>query len=674
MPPATERRIRVEYACMMLRRVAWITAPAVLVAVALVAVFSALGYGGGADPTLAVGEDPGAVVRYGIPVGKLLFNLGASGTIGGLVLACFALDSARPEYGRALDVAAASAGVWTVASAFTAFITFVGIFEIKTFDDNSANEFGQYLTTTENGQAWLATTLIASGITVLCFAVRNQSVLAAVTVLAAFGLVPMSSQGHAGGTAEHDAASSAIFLHVGFAGAWLGGLLTIAILRRQLEGSRLVAVLTRYSTLALVCFLVVAASGYVSTEIRVGTLENLLTPYGILVLIKITALVALGLFGAAYRRVIIGRIAKAGSGGRGWFWWVTAELAFMGVASGVAAALARTATPTVEITAADLESPSPAEILTGAPLPPPPTLERYLTMWNFDLIWILVCVFGIAFYLLGVLRLRIRGDSWPWYRTALWILGMLLLFWITNGGVNAYQKYLFSAHMLAHMALGMMVPVLLVPGAPITLALRTIAKRDDGSRGVREWLLLVVHSRVFAILGNPIVAAVLFAGSLWAFYYTPLFGWATENHLGHQWMIVHFLGTGYLFVQSLIGVDPSPGRAPYPMRLLILLGTMAFHAFFGLALLSGTALLLADWYGAMGWGTSAIADQQTGGGIAWGVGELPTVTLAIVVAIMWARDDSKRAKRYDRKADRDGDAELEEYNAMLAKRAGAPTG
>ena len=233
-------------------------------------------------------------------------------------------------------------------------------------------------------------------------------------------------------------------------------------------------------------------------------------------------------------------------------------------------------------------------------------------------------------------RLRKRGDAWPWYRTVLWVAGMLLLFWITNGGVNAYEKYLFSAHMLAHMALGMMVPVLLVPGAPITLALRTIAKRTDGSRGPREWIMLVVHSRVFAVLGNPIVAAVLFAGSLWVFYYSPLFEWATVNHVGHQWMIVHFLGTGYLFVQSLIGVDPSPTRAPYPLRLLILLGTMAFHAFFGLALLSGTGLLLADWYGAMGWGTSAIDDQQTGGGIAWSVGEIPTVTLAIIVAIMWA--------------------------------------
>jgi hypothetical protein len=36
---------------------------------------------------------------------------------------------------------------------------------------------------------------------------------------------------------------------------------------------------------------------------------------------------------------------------------------------------------------------------------------------------------------------------------------------------------------------------------------------------------------------------------------------------------------------------------------------------------------------------------------------------------MWSRSDAKDSKRYDRKADRDGDAELAEYNAMLAQRA-----
>jgi putative copper resistance protein D len=217
----------------------------------------------------------------------------------------------------------------------------------------------------------------------------------------------------------------------------------------------------------------------------------------------------------------------------------------------------------------------------------------------------------------------------------------------------------------------MMVPLFLVPGAPITLALRTIRKRSDGSRGAREWIMLTVHSRVAAVLTNPIVAAVLFAGSLWAFYYTPLFRWATTDHIGHEWMIIHFLITGYLFVQSLIGIDPVPYRLPYPFRLVLLLGTMAFHAFFGLSLITSSGLLLADWFGAMGrtWGQTPLGDQQTGGGIAWSIGEIPTVILAIVVAIQWSRSDAKETKRRDRNADRTNEAELNAYNERLARLA-----
>jgi cytochrome c oxidase assembly factor CtaG len=309
---------------------------------------------------------------------------------------------------------------------------------------------------------------------------------------------------------------------------------------------------------------------------------------------------------------------------------------------------------------------TPAEILTGEPLPPWPDWTRYFTEWSPDLLWILACGFGIFFYVAGVVRLRRRGDRWPVYRTVLWVAGMLLLAYVTNGGVNVYEQYLFSAHMGAHMMLTMAVPVLLVPGAPVTLAARAIRPRSDGSRGGREWILLAVHSRFAGIIANPIVAAVLFAGSLWVFYYSPLFRWTMVDHIGHEWMIVHFLITGYLFVQSLIGIDPVPYRLPYPFRLVLLLGTMAFHAFFGLAIMSGTGLLLADWYGAMGWGTDALVDQQLGGGIAWSIGEIPTVALAITVAVQWARSDERESRRLDRHADRTGDAELEAYNARLA--------
>ena len=652
----------------------YLLSPVLLIVVAVSCLLAALLFGGGADAPIAL--DPGAGVRFGLPIAKVLVNIGAAGTIGALVLICFVLSRDQPEFDRALDFAAGASAFWAVASGAAGFFTFLSVYvQPVSLDSRFGDLLEGFFTGVDFGQAWLATTLVAAATTVLCFAVRNQTALLFVTGFAIMALVPMAQQGHAAGAAGHDAAISSLGLHLVFAAIWLGGLLTVAVVRPSLKAGRIGVVLSRYSSFALICFVVVAVSGYVNAALRIGSLDDLLRPYGVLVVVKVGALLALGVFGAIQRRYLVRRMQQAENRENLFFWMlVAAELAFMGVASGVAAALART-DPLVD---EEVVTSTPAYTLTGEALPPELTAIRFITEWKFDVLWVLVVGFLAFFYLAGVWRLHRRGDRWPVHRTVLWLAGLAVLFYVTNGALNVYEKYLFSAHMLAHMTLGMMIPVLLVPAAPVTLALRAIQKRTDGSRGIREWIMLGVHSRIAGVLANPIVAAVVFTGSLWVFYYTPVFAYATEDHIGHQLMIVHFLITGYLFVQALIGVDPVPYKAPYPLRLILLLATMASHAFFGLSLTTSESLLLADWYGAMGrpWGPSALADQQVGGGIAWSVGEIPTITLAIIVAFMWFRSDTKEARRLDRKADRDGDADLTEYNDMLAglrRRSETPT-
>lgn len=651
---------------MRVNRAQRIAGPVALVAVGLLACLGALAFGGAATP-LAL-ADPGPVVRWGLPLAKLLVDLSAAGMIGGLVLTVFALDPKKPEFDKALDVAAASAAVMTIASAVVTVLSFLdttGLAYQST--PQFSDELIQFVTQIALGQAWLITTLAAAAVTVLCFAIRSLSWLAIVAMLAIGSLVPIALQGHAAGTEGHNLAITSLGLHIIGATVWIGGLVTLVLIKPTLGGDRLPTVLKRYSSIALVCFVVVAVSGWFSAELRIGTLPDVFTPYGVLVLVKAAALIVLGLFGVLQRGRFIARIGA--DKGRAAFWWmVSAELAFMGIATGVAAALARTAPPVAQVAVAN---PTPAEILTGQPLPPPATLQQFLFGVNVDPLWLLICVFALWYYLAGVWRLRRRGDTWPVGRTVSWICGILVLAYITNGGVNVYEEYLFSAHMAIHMVLTMLVPILLVPGAPITLAARAIAKRTDGSRGGREWILLIVHSRIAGFLSNPIVAAVLFAGSLWAFYYTPLFAWATENHIGHEWMIAHFLVTGYLFVQSLVGIDPVPYRLPYPFRLLLLLGTMVFHAFFGLTIIESNGLFLANWFGAMGrtWGPTPMQDQQTAGGIAWSIGEIPTLALAMLVVFRWSRSDAKETRRKDRSSDRSGGADIEEYNAMLARMA-----
>ncbi|MCD2498255.1 MULTISPECIES: cytochrome c oxidase assembly protein [Microbacterium] len=638
--------------------------PIILAATALVGVLWALGFGGGAAPLLLA--DAGPVVRWGIPIAKLVVNLSGAGMVGSVVIALFALKPGQKSFERALDVTSISAAVFAAAAAT------VGIFSSASavgapisLDDTFGSTLGRFLGT-EAGITWLITTLAGAAISVLAFAARGWFVSAVTAALAIAAMVPMATQGHSGDLANHTITLTAMVLHTVGAAVWVGGLLTLVIIR-PLMRKRMVDVLYRYSTLALVSFIVVTLSGVVRAYVAVGDWSALATPYGILVLAKTALLVLLGVAGAMYRRRLIAQGGADSTGGP--FWTLVAvELALMGLASGIAAALARSEPPTG---LAPTPVQTPARIMTGSDLPPELTPMRWLTQWDVDILWALAIMFGAFFYIAGVVRLRRRGDSWPIYRTVLWFVGLLLLLWVTCGPVNAYGDYLFSVHMLGHMLLTMAIPLCLVAGAPVTLALRTIHKRTDGTRGGREWILWAVHSPFSRIITHPIVAAAIFVASLWVFYFTDLFRWSLYDHLGHEWMTVHFLISGYLFVLSLIGVDPIPYRFPHAGRLITLIAVAAMHAFFGMAIMMNTGLMVAEWYGSMArpWGPTPMDDQYIGGGIAWSIGEIPTLIVAITVAIQWSRSDARAQKRSDRHADRTGDQELAEYNARLARLA-----
>ena len=644
-------------------------APALLLLFTAGGLIAGLLIGGAGAPRELL--DPGTFVRFGMPFARTLVNLCCAGLIGSLVMAVWALSPKKPEFGVAMDTAAAFAAGLAVASALTLIMTFVDVSGLAfSPDEQFGAALAQFVTEIELGMLWLFSVALAAVLSVLCFAVRDRRWLLLVLVLSLVTLVPLASQGHAAGASGHSQAVNSLLVHLIGASVWLGGLMVLVMIGRTVDRARLAELTSRYSSLALLAFFGVSASGIVSAALRVGSLESLFgTGYGMLIIGKTLALLALGVFGALQRQWLIPRINRPGSLGARAFWWlVLAEVAMMGIASGLAGALGRSETPVSLEPLRDAGSGvSPAEWLTGDPLPPELSASSFLTVWKFDLAWVLICLFGAGFYLLAVIRLRRRGDRWPVQRTVFWILGLIVLFYTTNGALNAYEAYLFSIHMLGHMFLMMLIPILLVLGAPMTLLLRSVRKRNDGSWGAREWVMWGIQTPWSKLVTNPIVAAIIFAGSLWIFYYTPLFRWAAEDHLGHQWMIIHFLISGYLFSLSLIGVDPVPKRFPYPIRLVTLLATMGFHAFFGVTIMSSTGLLLADWYGAMGrtWGAPPLEDQITGGGIAWGIGELPTLMLAIIVAVMWSRSDARESKRSDRAADRSGEAELEAYNEML---------
>jgi putative copper resistance protein D len=626
----------------------------------LTATTIALVIGGGAKPFTLL--DPGEVVRWGLPLSRSVMNVAMATTVGALVIAAFVFAEGSKQLKVVMNTAATASIVWVLAGLLALNFTYLNITGTAfTLEQNHGEGFWQFVSQVELGQ-YLALNL-AGGVLVSVLAISSQRLTAAaLTAAVAFlSLVPMALTGHASGTANHGMAVNSLGLHLVGISIWVGGLIALSIARLR-AGVKQIEV-ARFSALALFSFALVFLSGVINASLRIGSIENWMTGYGTLVLSKLGAIALLGVIGALYRRRLVANIAEQPNA----FWRIVGvELVIMAVAMGLAAALGRTAPP---INPTELVGTTPAEILTGQKLPPELTLVTFFTQTKPDLIWLLVSVSAITAYLLGVRRLRLRGDKWPLGRTVSWVSGMLLLAFITSGSLNAYQEYLFSVHMVAHMLLTMAVPIFLVPGAPITLLSRAVEKRADESRGIREWALWAVHTKYARVISHPVIAAVLFAGSLVAFYFTPIFGWSTREHIGHEWMVMHFLITGYLFVQSIIGVDPGPHKIQYPMRIMLLIGTLAFHAFFGLALMAGNGLLLPEWFGAMGrtWGPTPLEDQKIGGAIAWGIGELPTAALTIIVSIQWFRSDAREAKRLDRAADRAGNTELEQYNEMLSK-------
>ncbi len=609
--------------------------------------------------------DPGAFVRFSQPITKLILNLSIAVTVGSLVLASFAANALERQ--RLQPVASWAASIW-LASAGTYFVlTYLVVSGSEvSYGQGFSESLWFFATEIELGRLLAINLLFALILSLTTLAFRGRIMGAVNAALSLAALYPMAESGHASSDANHSLAVNSMLMHLVGVSVWVGGLFALYAVFRN--GERSAVLVSRYSTLALLAFSLVAVSGLASGFIRLYSPSDLFSPYGLLLMGKALLLTVLLLIGVRYRTGVVSKIATE----PGVFWRLVAfELFVMGAAIGLGTALANTALPQ---NPNEFVPPTAAEILTGEPLPPELTELAWLTVWDIDILWLSVSIFAIAAYLYGVRRLKARGDSWPVARTVSWVLGMLVLAYVTSGAPNAYQEYLFSMHMVAHMMLSMLIPVLLVPGAPVTLITRVQQARKDDSWGVREWILWAVHTPYAWLLSHPLFAGLNFAMSLVLFYYTPLFRWSTEEHLGHQWMIVHFLITGYLFVQSLIGVDPQPHKPSFPLKLMLLIGTMAFHAFFGLGLMNEKSLLLADWFGSMGrtWGDDPLADQAAGGAFAWGVGEIPTIIITLIVVWQWSRSDDRERRRLDRASDRSGNKDLTEYNEMLSRLSKTP--
>lgn len=308
-----------------------------------------------------------------------------------------------------------------------------------------------------------------------------------------------------------------------------------------------------------------------------------------------------------------------------------------------AAAAAALSVVGVLLTAAPAAAQTAPDVTAG---PPRPSFPAVLLDWSFDPLVVGGVLVAVLAYLRGVRAVRAAGRPWPARRTACFLGGLAVIYVALQSAIESYEV-LFSVHVVQHMLLSTLAPPLIALGAPITLALVAAPKR------ARQRITRIVHSPPVKFVSHPLWAWLVFTISLYALYYSPVFGLSLRNDLVHNLVHLHFLAAGLLFWWPIVGLDPTRWRLHPAARLGFLFLMVPFHAFLGVAIMNSDQLLtpeLATY--APAWLADPIADQQAGGGLLWGTGDLIAVVAALGIMIAWANHDEKQARREDRRLDR----------------------
>jgi cytochrome c oxidase assembly factor CtaG/putative copper export protein len=645
----------------------------VLVGVGVLAGATAAGIGALslADALTATGlPNPGPITTYGLPFVRAAGEIAAVLAVGSFLFAAFL---APPQSNgvldaggyRALRLGTAASALWTVCAVLLVPLTVSDVSGQPLRDHLNPVSIWSAASLVETAGAWRWTAVIAAGVTLVSLPVLRWSWTPVLLAGSLVTLAPLGLTGHSSAGGAHDLATNSLLIHLGVGALWAGGLLALLV-HAMRAGEHADVAARRFSALALWCFIAMAVSGVVNALVRIKLPDLVHTEYGWLIIAKAVALCLLGVIGWRQRRSGVAAL-QADPAARGpLIRLALVEAAVFGATFGIAVGLGRTPPPALR------DEPSPVEVAIGYDFAGPPTVARVLFDWRFDLIFGTAAIIMAVLYLVGVRRLRRRGDAWPIGRTLGWLLGCAFLLFTTSSGLGRYMPAMFSMHMVAHMLLSMLVPILLVLGAPMTLALRALPAAGRGQPpGPREWLLAALHSRASRFLTHPIVATVLFVAGFYGLYFGGLFDAAVSNHAAHVLMNVHFLLSGYLFYWVVIGIDPTPRQLPQLGKLAMVFASLPLHAFFGVVLMGMQTVLGEPFYRSLqlSWHTDLLGDQRLGGGIAWAAGEVPLVVVMIALLIQWRRSDQRTAKRLDRAADRDDDADLAAYNAMLAELA-----
>ena len=406
-----------------------------------------------------------------------------------------------------------SSGLWIVASLGNLLAILADIFESSLFEVLDLTIIRSFTTQVTLGKLLAYQVLVSIFVFIIARRIKKNGGALWLLALAISGSLAPIFQSHSSSQGSHGLAIGSLLIHVLALSFWIGAVFALQIMPRDVQQ----LALPRVSMIALWSSFAVVLSGIANAWTRLRLSEDWLTGYGALIALKIALTLVVFILASKIRtRVSAQRLLPF-------------ELAIMALILGIGTLLNRF-TP---------EESTPVEFdkvreLVGIAMPEAPTLSRVFFEYEANGLMLGLLVFATALYIRGVVALARRGDKWPVGRTISFAIGISLLDYATSGGLGLYSHFSFQYHMIAHMVLSMVAPIAIILSAPITLALRTLPiGREKGERGIRGALIATLHSRATRIWTNPIVALAIFDGSLFALYFTPLFGNLMSSHFGH---------------------------------------------------------------------------------------------------------------------------------------------
>jgi len=628
--------------------------------------------GGAYEPSTPGLPDPGAIIGWGLPISRVLTDLAAAVTAAWLIGAAFLDPAGRTgtvsSLGRA-DImrAVVSAAVWAVLALIQMVLTVGNVLGVPLSEAVRPEIISTYAMEIPTSRALAFTALLAAVVAVAAVFIASTASAAVLLVLTIGAASLPTLAGHGSGLGDHALALSAGVAHVAAALVWIGGLIVLIVhgLRRDngfADAESLQRAARRFGLTALIAVILLGVSGLANAYTRLDTPDQLLTTdYGRTVLAKIILLIALVGVAALVRRRLVPQLDSPRRS-KAFLRVLTLEVSLIVVAFALGVALAVSDYPRVSSLL-----PTFGESLLGYPYPPAPTPEAIIGGFLFEPVFFIGGLVLAALYVMGAARLWSRGDHWPIGRMLAWLTGIAVMIWTTNAGIALYSQVSVGLHMVQHMTMAMIAPFLLVLGGPFTLALRALKPSPGPQRGPREWIVWGLHSPAAKVVTNPLFVFTVFSLSMFVLYFTPTMAWLMGSHIGHVAMQFHFLASGYLFAWIVIGVDPVPKPLPYWARFALVLVALGVHGFFSIVVMMGSQPLAQEWYGIVRpeWVTDPLRDTQLGGQVAWGISEIPMLFLVVMITLQWMKSDEREARRKDRQADRDGNAELEAYNAYL---------